>query len=134
MVALVGCGEKVAVKTAAEYLLEAPYVNADLGNGEMVSLECKVCHTFGVGEEHRLGPNLNGVFGRQAGTLPGFRYSPAMQEFGAVWTPETLDAWLAAPAAFVPNSMMVFVGLNEEDDRRDLIAYLLRETSRPLGL
>jgi cytochrome c len=68
------------------------------------------------------------VFGRPAASVDGFAYSPALKESGLVWTPRALDAWLANPASFVAGTTMAFTGYRSVEDRRDLIAYLLRVT------
>ncbi len=100
---------------------------ADAGRGKALYGQCKRCHQVGGGAEHRIGPHLNGVFGRAAGSLEEFRYSPAMKAAGAgglVWTGATLDAFLSDPRALVPRSRMSFAGLAEPDDRADLLAWL----------
>ena len=94
----------------------------------MLSLACAACHSFGAGEQTIVGPNLHGVFGRAAGAVEGFDYSPALKLSGLVWTPRALDAWLADPGSFVAGTKMTFTGYRSADDRRDLIAYLLRAT------
>jgi len=71
---------------------------------------------------------LQGVFGRAAASVPGFAYSPALRQSGLVWTPRSLEAWLANPAGFVEGTTMAFTGYRSAADRRDLIAYLLRAT------
>jgi cytochrome c len=106
-----------------------PLADADLERGELLSLACKACHTLEAGGEDMQGPNLHGVFGRRAGSRAGFEYSDALRESGIVWTPETIDGWLARPAEVVPGNKMPFAGFNSASDRRDLVAYLLRETS-----
>lgn len=116
------------VRTPAEYLQESRYQDADLRRGEILSLACRACHTLGVGQAHQLGPNLHGMFGRKAATLPGFEYSDALRDAGIVWTPKALDAWLQHPSGFIPGNTMVFAGLRADADRRDLIAYLLGAT------
>jgi cytochrome c len=68
------------------------------------------------------------VFGRPAASIAGFDYSPALRASGLVWTPRSLEAWLANPAGFVAGTTMAFTGYRSADDRRDLIAYLLRAT------
>jgi cytochrome c2 len=74
-------------------------------------------------------PSLHGILGRRAGTLPAFRFSPAMVAAGAgglVWTRETLDAYLANPAGFVRGTEMAMPGVPAPKDRRDVIDYLER--------
>ena len=77
-----------------------------------------------------LGPSLAGVWGRKAGTAPGFtRYSEALKTSGVTWNAETLDAWLINPARFIPNNRMTFPGIDDATARADLIAYLRNTTS-----
>jgi cytochrome c len=116
------------IKTAAEYLREPEFAAADMKRGQLLSLACAACHSFGAGEKTIVGPNLHGVFGRPAGVLEGFDYSPGLKSSGLVWTPRALDAWLVDPASFVAGTKMTFTGYRSADDRRDLIAYLLQAT------
>lgn len=116
------------VKSAAEYLRDPAYATADLERGQLLSLACAACHSLGAGEKTIVGPNLHGMFGRRAGAVEGFDYSPALRDSGLVWTPRALDAWLADPASFVAGTKMTFTGYRSADDRRDLIAYLLNAT------
>ena len=74
------------------------------------------------------GPNLYGVFGRQAGAVADYAYSPAVKAAGFVWDGEHLDKWLADPRGFLPGTKMSFAGLKDPKDRIDLIAYLKVET------
>ncbi|HSG65078.1 MAG TPA: c-type cytochrome [Gammaproteobacteria bacterium] len=117
-----------AIRTAAEYLEEPQFAVADLERGERLSLACVACHSLRPGEAHVLGPNLGRLFGSPAAAKPGFGYSAALSATGLTWTPRALDAWLAAPASFVPGTSMVFAGFSAPADRRDLIAYLLHAT------
>lgn len=117
----------VDAKPAAEYLSEPRFAAADFGRGELLAFACRACHALDRDEENTLGPNLAGVFGRKAGTAD-FDYSAALRDAGIVWTPEALDAWLAEPSEFIPGNNMAFTGYRSATDRRDLIAYLLRET------
>ena len=116
------------VKSAAEYLRDPEFMNADLKRGQLLSLACAACHSLGAGEKAIVGPNLYGMFGRRAAVVEGFDYSPALRDSGLVWTPRALDAWLADPASFVAGTKMTFTGYRSAEDRRDLIAYLLRAT------
>lgn len=119
------------IMSAESYLQDVEYVDADFDRGELLSLACIACHTLETGQDHMLGPNLSGVFGAAAAQKPGFEYSSALVGAGLVWTPRALDAWLAAPASFVPGTSMVFAGYAQSEDRRNLIAYLLHTTQVP---
>lgn len=104
--------------------------HADPVRGERVFQRCYACHSVVAGEENLPGPSLRCIVGRAAGTLPGFRYSPAMIEAGAarglVWTRATLDAFLIDPLRLVPETAMSMPGLPSAEDRRDVIDYLER--------
>jgi len=116
------------IKSAADYFREPQFAAADLKRGQLLSLACAACHSFGAAEKTIVGPNLHGVFGRAAGAVDGFDYSPGLKSSGLVWTPRALDAWLADPASFVAGTKMTFTGYRSAEDRRDLIAYLLQAT------
>jgi cytochrome c len=116
------------IKTAAEYLLEPELASADASRGELLGLACAACHRFRGEEGALIGPHLQGVFGRKAASVEGFAYSSALRESGLVWTPRSLEAWLANPGGFVQGTTMAFTGYRSVQDRRDLIAYLLRAT------
>lgn len=115
------------IKTPAEYLAEAELATADAARGELLAFACAACHKFRE-EETLIGPSLRGVFGRRAASIEGFQYSPALRQSGLVWTPRSLEAWLLDPAGFVEGTTMAFAGYRSAEDRRDLIAYLLRAT------
>ena len=108
--------------------LPVPYSEADPENGRRVFARCRSCHTLPEGGANLTGPNLWGVFGREAGSLEGYNYSPAMAAADFVWTAEQLDAWLNNPRTFLPGNKMSFAGVRDEQDRRDLIAWLKIET------
>ena len=90
--------------------------------------QCRSCHTIGVGEPNRVGPNLHGVFGREIGSLADFNYSPAVQGADFVWTAEQLNNWLQSPQTFLPGNRMAFAGVRDETQRRDVIAFLMVES------
>jgi len=82
-----------------------------------------------VGEnaQSRVGPPLNDIIGRQAGTYEGFRYSSAMQEAGEnglVWNAETISAYLEKPKEYIPGNRMAYPGVRDAEDRQNVIAYL----------
>lgn len=100
----------------------------DLEAGKKVFRKCAACHMIGAGAKNRVGPELDNVVGRTAGTAPDFSYSEAMLaagEGGLVWSPETLDTYLADPRGDVPGNKMAFAGLKSEADRKAVIAYLV---------
>lgn len=95
----------------------------DAAEGEKVFKKCKACHVIDS-EKNRLGPHLIGIVGREAGSVDGFKYSKAMQESGITWDETTIDEYLADPKGYVPKNKMAFVGLKDEADRANVIAYL----------
>jgi cytochrome c len=104
--------------------LPAPYNTGDPDNGQAKFALCQACHTVTAGGPNMTGPNLHGIFGRKAGTLPGYTYSDAMKGAGWTWDAQHLDAWLAGPTKVLPGTKMTFVGLPNPKDRVDVIAYL----------
>ena len=115
------------IKTAAQYLAEPELAAANPARGEVLAFACAACHHF-RDEATLIGPHLHGVFGRPAASIEGYAFSPALRESRLVWTPRSLEAWLADPSGFVKGTTMAFTGYRSAEDRRDLIAYLLRAT------
>ncbi|MER9068822.1 cytochrome c family protein [Mesorhizobium sp. M0902] len=98
----------------------------DAAAGEKVFAKCKVCHVADK-DQNKVGPSLNGVIGRTAGTHPGFSYSKAMTEAGksgVKWDEATLTTYLRDPKAMVKGTKMAFVGLKKDEDISNVIAYL----------
>jgi cytochrome c len=96
----------------------------DVAAGEKNFVVCRACHQIGAGAKIAVGPVLNGVVGRKAGTFPGYTYSTANRDSGIVWTPEELDKYLTSPQAVVPRTKMIFPGIKDDQKRKDVIAYL----------
>jgi cytochrome c len=96
----------------------------DATAGEKDFLVCRACHQIGPGAKIAVGPVLNGVVGRKAGTYPGYQYSDANKDSGLVWTPEELDKYLTSPQTAVPHTKMIFPGLKDPQKRKDVIAFL----------
>jgi cytochrome c len=85
---------------------------------------CRTCHVVREGD-NRLGPNLNKIIGRKAGSLPGYNYSSAMKEADFVWDEAKLDRFIANPDEVVAgNNMKPYGGLASKDDRAKIIAFL----------
>jgi len=121
-------GPNDSEKAALLAALPAPWNAADLDNGRRAFARCRSCHTLTEGGSNMTGPNLYGVFGRQAGTHPGFNYSPAVKAAGFAWDGERLDQWLENPRTFLRGTKMSFAGIPDPTDRRDVIAFLKVET------
>ena len=96
----------------------------DAAAGEKVFLKCKACHQIGEGAKNAVGPVLNGVVGRKAGTAPDYSYSDANKNSGFTWDEATLTEYLKNPRAKVPGTKMIFPGLTKDQDISDVIAYL----------
>jgi cytochrome c2 len=117
MIAMVGC-------------LVLPGVVEAQGNaaeGENVFKKCKVCHDAGDGAKNKIGPILNDIVGRKAASIEGYPYSGDLKALGSqgfVWTEENLNKYLAKVKDVVADGKMVFPGLKDDQDRKDLIAYL----------
>jgi cytochrome c len=99
----------------------------DVENGQSLYRQCRACHQVGPNAKNLVGPQLNGIIGRKAGTVAGFNYSEANKKAGAdglVWTEEKMMEYLANPLKFMPGTKMAYAGLKDEGDRKDVIAYL----------
>ena len=104
--------------------LPPAYRSADVANGKTLFNLCRSCHTAISGGAVITGPNLYKVFGRKAGSTPGYAYSSALRATGWTWDAGRLDTWLKDPRQAAPGTKMSFVGIADDHDRRDVIAYL----------
>ena len=112
-----GLGLAAAVPAAAD----------DLKAGAKVFKKCAACHAVGDKAKNKVGPHLNALFGRPAGTIEAYKYSKAMTSAGAeglVWTDETVTLYLAKPKGFLKGTKMAFAGLKKDRDIANVIAYL----------
>ena len=96
----------------------------DIAVGEKVFLKCKVCHQVGEGAKNGVGPVLNGIVGRKAGSIEGYNYTPANKNSGLTWDEATLKDYLKNPKAKIPGTRMILAGPLNEADIDNVIAYL----------
>jgi cytochrome c len=96
----------------------------DLDNGKAVFNKCRACHQVGENAKNLVGPILNGLIGRKAGTIEGYKYSEANKTSGITWDEATFREYIKNPKAKIPNTKMVFAGLTDDQDIDDLLAYL----------
>ncbi|MEM6971561.1 MAG: c-type cytochrome [Pseudomonadota bacterium] len=127
---------RIAAAALAAGIVAPPdaVAEGDAVRGLRVFAMCAGCHAVGEGARNSVGPHLNDLFGRPAGTLDGARFSKGMVRLGAdglVWTAETLDHFLADPNSMVTLTRMSFGGLPEPGDRADVIAYLRQFSASP---
>ncbi|MEP7138330.1 MAG: c-type cytochrome [Caldimonas sp.] len=93
----------------------------DAARGEQIYVRCQACHALAY---DRVGPRHCGLFGRRAGSVPGFAYSKAMKNSRIVWNDTTLDRFLTSPLKMMPGTAMTYDGVPDAKDRADLLAYL----------
>jgi cytochrome c len=101
----------------------------DAAKGKAAFAKCAICHQVGPGAATLVGPELNGIVERKAGSVADYPYSAGMKKLageGFTWTEENLDKWIADPKAMLPDSPMaqLFQGIPDAQERADIIAYL----------
>jgi cytochrome c len=96
----------------------------DLAAGEQSFKKCLPCHAVGEGAANKVGPELNGLDGRKAGSAAGYSYSDANKNSGMVWNEATFKEYIANPMAKMPGTKMAFPGIKNETEITNLWAYL----------
>ena len=114
----------VAMAALAAAMALSPAQAQDVAAGERSFVKCKICHRIGEGAKSLVGPELNGLDGRKAGSVPDFSYSEANKNSGIVWNETTFKDYIKDPRAKVPKTKMVFPGIKDEKEQNDLWAYL----------
>ena len=120
---------KLALILLVTFIYESAHAEnfISISSGAKIFKKCQACHAIGEGAKNRVGPQLNNIFGRTAGVLPGVKYSKSMiraGEEGLVWNSETLNSFIENPKRLIANTRMSFRGLKKENDRKNLLLYL----------
>ena len=103
----------------------------DAAEGQKVFAQCRACHQVGETAKNGVGPVLNGLFGRKAGSVEGYSYSPANKNSGLTWDEATFRDYIKDPRGKVPGTKMVYAGLKDEQRITDLVAYLKQFDATP---
>ncbi len=128
----------VGLAVAAGGMTAPAWAEGDAARGKKVFNKCKACHKLAAGKK-AIGPSLNGLFGRKAGTYKGYRFSKDLKAAGAaglVWNKKTVAEFLSNPKGFIGTKIgkkkgrikMAFAGVKKAKDRDNLIAYLEKAT------
>ena len=117
---------KTRILVAAAALL--PVLNnavaQDANAGATTFKLCAACHDVGETAKNKIGPLLNGLEGRKSGTVAGFNYTEANKNSGIVWDEAAFLKYIKDPKADIPGTKMIFVGIKDEAQARNLWAYL----------
>ena len=129
----------VASTTSAETSSEtgnimALFASTSAAEGAKVFKKCAACHSIAEGGKNKIGPALWGVLGRQAGSLPDYKYSKAMAAYGKKWSFEEMNGFLIKPKDWIKGTKMSYAGLKSEKERAAVILYMNENTSSPLPL
>lgn len=112
------------VAAALLHLAVSPAAAQDADAGKRVFNKCVACHSVGPGAANKVGPELNGLIGRKAGSVAGYNYSEANKASGIVWTEEEFGAYIRDPKGVVKGTKMAFAGLKNDKEVADVMAYL----------
>ncbi len=105
-------------------LASGPVLAQDAAAGAKVFNQCRACHQVGETAKNLIGPKLNGLFGRTAGSVEGFKYSDANVKSGIVWSEAIFAEYIRDPKAKIPGTKMVYAGLKNDQQVADLTAFL----------
>ncbi|MFM8702045.1 MAG: c-type cytochrome [Hyphomicrobiales bacterium] len=105
-------------------MMQFPVFAQDAALGEKVFNKCRACHQIGEGAKTVVGPPLNGIVGRKAGSIEGYAYSDANKNSGITWDEATLTEYLKNPRARIQGTKMIFIGIPNEADILNLVAFL----------
>ncbi len=106
------------------YVNLAPAMAQDVGAGERSFAKCRACHQIGETAKNSVGPELNGLFGRHSGSVAGYNYSDANKNSGITWDPAVFAEYIQNPKGKIPGTKMAFAGIKNEQEIKDLTAFL----------
>ena len=112
----------------------AIFASTSATEGEKVFKKCAACHSIAEGGKNKIGPALWGILGRQAGSLPDYKYSKAMAAHGKKWSFEEMNGFLIKPKDWIKGTKMSYAGLKSEKERAAVILYMNENTNSPLPL
>ena len=112
----------------------AIFASTSAAEGAKVFKKCAACHSIAEGGKNKIGPALWGVLGRQAGSLPDYKYSKAMAAHGKKWSFEEMNGFLIKPKEWIKGTKMSYAGLKSEKERAAVILYMNQNTNNPLPL
>jgi cytochrome c len=113
----------LAAAAAALALISIARADGDPAAGEQSFKKCLPCHSIGPEAKNKVGPQLNGLDGRKAGTAANYSYSDANKNSGITWNEETFEKYIADPRAMIPGTKMIFPGIKSEKERDNLWTY-----------
>lgn len=113
-----------ALAAAALFAVSGPALAQDLAAGEKSFAKCRACHQVGETAKNLVGPALNGLDGRKSGTVAGYNYSQANKDSGITWNEASFLEYIKDPKAKMPGTKMVFAGIKNEQEAKDLWAFL----------
>ena len=124
----------VASETDDSENIMALFASTSAAEGAKVFKKCAACHSIAEGGKNKIGPALWGVLGRQAGSLPDYKYSKAMAAYGKKWSFEEMNGFLIKPKDWIKGTKMSYAGLKNEKERAAVILYMNENTNSPLPL
>ena len=116
----------VRLVAAAAFLAAGAFAaNAqDAAAGEKSFNKCRACHQVGETAKNGVGPVLNGLFGRKSGTIEGYTYTDANKNSGITWDEKVFAEYIMDPKAKIPSTKMAFAGIKNDQEIKDLTAFL----------
>jgi cytochrome c len=96
----------------------------DVAAGKTSFNKCMACHAIGEGAKNKVGPELNGINGRHSGTAPGYNYSDANKNSGITWNEKEFLDYIKDPRGKIKGTKMIFPGIKNETEAKNLWAYL----------